>query len=177
MGQQETPGGTEEAKAATGAVNSPWPGRRSIGPPYLHLRRHHGWEIETYFKLLKSAGQQLEQWKQRTGAAVARRLLVASMACALAWRAASLPGPEGEQLRDVLVRLSGRLVKPAAGFTLPALLAGLEVLLVTVVAVEHYGVPTLRQCAEAAGLITSPATQINPNDQPDHQQHLHEDTG
>ncbi len=24
---------TEEAKTATGAVNSPWPGRRLIGPP------------------------------------------------------------------------------------------------------------------------------------------------
>ncbi len=49
MGQQEAPGKTEEAQTATGAVDSPWPVRRSIGPPYLHLRRHHGWQIEVAF--------------------------------------------------------------------------------------------------------------------------------
>ena len=61
MGQQETPGETEEAKTATGAVNSQWPERRSPGPPYLHLRRHHGWKIEQLFKDVKEvwgAGQQ-----------------------------------------------------------------------------------------------------------------------
>jgi len=25
-----------------------------IGPPYLHLRRHHAWQIELFFKELKS---------------------------------------------------------------------------------------------------------------------------
>ena len=49
MGEQEAPGEAEEAKTATGAVDSPWPGRRSIGPPHLHLRRHHGWDIESAF--------------------------------------------------------------------------------------------------------------------------------
>ncbi len=61
MGQQEAPGETEEAKTATGAVNSQWPERRSLGPPYLHLRRHHGWKIEQTFKDVKEvwgAGQQ-----------------------------------------------------------------------------------------------------------------------
>ena len=59
MGQQEAPGEAEEAKTATGAVNSPWLGRRSSGPPYLHLRRHHGWQIELLFKSWKSAGLEL----------------------------------------------------------------------------------------------------------------------
>ncbi len=61
MGQQEAPGETEEAKTATGAVNSQWSERRSLGPPYLHLRRHHGWKIEQTFKDVKEvwgAGQQ-----------------------------------------------------------------------------------------------------------------------
>ena len=53
MGQQEAPGEIEEAETATGAVNSPWPGRRSLGPPHLHLRRHHGWQIEDLFELAK----------------------------------------------------------------------------------------------------------------------------
>ena len=50
MGQQETPGETAEAKTATGAVNSQWPGSRSLGPHHLHLRRHHGWQIERVFQ-------------------------------------------------------------------------------------------------------------------------------
>jgi hypothetical protein len=61
MGEQEAPGKTEEAETATGAVDSPWPGRRSLGPPHLHLRRHHGWTIEETFKDVKEvwgAGQQ-----------------------------------------------------------------------------------------------------------------------
>jgi hypothetical protein len=61
VGQPETPGRTEEAKTATGAVNFPWPARRSIGLPHLHLRRHYGWFIENAFRDLKQivgAGQQ-----------------------------------------------------------------------------------------------------------------------
>jgi hypothetical protein len=54
MGQQEASGEIEEAKTATGAVDSPWPGRRSLGPPHLHLRRHHGWQIETTFQELRA---------------------------------------------------------------------------------------------------------------------------
>jgi SRSO17 transposase len=53
VGQQEAPGETEEAETATGAVNSQGPGRRSIGPPHLHLRRHHGWQIEQGYQQLK----------------------------------------------------------------------------------------------------------------------------
>ncbi len=44
------------------------------------------WSIESYFKLLKSAGMQVEAWQQETAAAIARRLLVASMACVTVWR-------------------------------------------------------------------------------------------
>ena len=44
------------------------------------------WRIESYFKLLKGAGQQLEHWQQGTAAALAKRLLVASMACVVVWR-------------------------------------------------------------------------------------------
>ena len=54
MGQQEAPDETDEAETATGAVDSPWPASRSIGPPHLHLRRHHGWQIETTFQEARS---------------------------------------------------------------------------------------------------------------------------
>src|SRR5205823_5030637 len=56
VGEQEASGETAEAKTAAGAVNSPWPARRSSGPPYLHLRRHHGWQIEQANKDVKEVG-------------------------------------------------------------------------------------------------------------------------
>jgi hypothetical protein len=81
------------------------------------------WRIESYHKLLKGAGQQVEQWQQETAAAPARRLLVAAMACAVVWRLARDDRPQAAAMRDVLVRLSGRQMrrgKAARGFTEPA---------------------------------------------------------
>ena len=53
------------------------------------------WSIESYFKLLKSAGMNVESWEQEEATAIARRLLVASMACVTVWRlrAARTPRP------------------------------------------------------------------------------------
>ena len=65
------------------------------------------WRIECYFKLLKSDGHHLEQWQQESGAAIARRLLVASAACVLVWQLQRDESPEGCRLRGLLVRLSG----------------------------------------------------------------------
>ena len=148
MGQQEAAGETEEAETATGAVDSPWPGRRSIGPPHLHLRRHHGWHIESFFKLLKGAGQQLESWQQETGEAIARRLLVACMACVAVWQLARAQGEQAETLRGLLVRLSGRQMKYGVAFTLPALLAGTWVLLSMLEVLEHHDLDDLRRLAQ-----------------------------
>src|SRR4029077_7336710 len=53
VGQQGSPGGTEEAKTAAGAVNSGRPGRRPAGPPHLPLRRHRDCAIEHAFRLGK----------------------------------------------------------------------------------------------------------------------------
>src|SRR5262249_18075211 len=69
------------------------------------------WRIESYFKLLKSAGQQVERWQQEGGAALARRLAVAAMACALVWRLERQQTAEAATLRGLLVRLSGRQMK------------------------------------------------------------------
>ena len=41
--------------------------------------------IESYHKLLKSAGMNAEGWQQEAGAAFLRRLCVASMACLTVW--------------------------------------------------------------------------------------------
>jgi len=102
------------------------------------------WRIESYFKLLKSAGQQLGSWQQETAGAIAKRLLVASMACVVVWRLARARGAEASAERAALVRLSGRQMGRGKGFTAPALLAGLWVLLAALAAVEEYGLERLQ---------------------------------
>jgi hypothetical protein len=113
------------------------------------------WRIESFFKLLKGAGQQVEAWQQECGEAIAKRLVVAAMACVVAWQAARAPGSAGEQLRGLLVRLSGRQMKHGVAFTLPALLAGLWVLLAMTEVLEHYDLAEIKRLA-ALVLPTSP---------------------
>jgi hypothetical protein len=101
------------------------------------------WKIETFFKLLKGAGQQVEHWQQDDGVALLKRLLVASMACVLAWRLGYSQAPQADEARRVVMSLSGRQVEKGKAFTLEGLLAGTWVLL-----------------AMAALLKERPATQV-----------------
>lgn len=87
------------------------------------------WRIEGYHKLLKSAGQNAEEWQQEGGGAFLKRLCVASLACLTVWHLQRDASVEAGQLRRLLVRLSGRLMKHKVESTAPALLAGLEKLL------------------------------------------------
>jgi hypothetical protein len=103
------------------------------------------WRIESLFKLLKSEGQQVEHWKHPHGEAIAKRLLVAAMACALVWRLQRQPSEEATTLRRLLVQLSGRQRKWGQEYTTPALLAGLWVLLAMLEALEHHSVEDLRR--------------------------------
>ena len=108
------------------------------------------WRIESFHKLLKGAGQQIECWQQESAAATARRLAVASMAAVVVWRLARDASPEAAQMREVLVKLSGRQMKrgrKARGFTEPALLAGLGVLVQALFLLELYSVEQLRVLA------------------------------
>lgn len=75
------------------------------------------WSIESYYKLMKSAGMQLESWQQTTGEGIARRILVASMACVCVWRIAHAKGPEANELRMILIRLSCHQMKWKKTFT------------------------------------------------------------
>lgn len=95
----------------------------------LALWYYWRWTIESYHKLLKSLGQEIEHWQQESGGAIARRLLVAAMACGVAWLLARAAGPEAAELKEVLVGLSGRQMKAGCSFTTPALVAGLHVFL------------------------------------------------
>ena len=79
--------------------------------------------IETFFKLLKSAGHNVEQWQQGTVDAVAKRLLVATMSCVVVWQLARSKEPTADEFRRFLIRLSGRQMKWGRAFTEPALLA------------------------------------------------------
>jgi hypothetical protein len=108
------------------------------------------WRVESYFKLLKSAGLELEQWRQETADAIAKRLLVASMACVIVWQLARSNSGEAEEVRQLLVRLSGRQMAWGKTFTAPAMLAGLWVLLAMFHALEVYDLPTLKKLAAYA---------------------------
>lgn len=96
------------------------------------------WKIESFFKLLKSAGQNLESWQQETGLAIAKRLLVVSMACVVVWEIAAAENEETRSLRTFLIKLSGRQMKWGVEFTNPALLAGLWVFLSMLEMMESY---------------------------------------
>jgi len=105
------------------------------------------WRIESFFKLLKSHGQQLERWQQESGPAIARRLLVAAMACVIVWQLQGDASPRALELKNVLVRLSGRQTKRKRPHTAPALLAGLWVLLSMLALLEHTSLYDLRRLA------------------------------
>jgi hypothetical protein len=122
------------------------------------------WEIESYHKLLKGAGQQVEGWLQETAATFSQRLLVAAMACVIVWRLARENSPQAAEMRDVLVRLSGRQMKRGKDrrcFTEPALLAGLGVLISMLDYLRDHDLADLRRLAEAVlpGLVR-PATRL-----------------
>jgi hypothetical protein len=120
----------------------------SVPASTLALWYYWRWRIESYFKLLKSAGMELEQWRQTTAAAIARRLLVASMACIVVWQLARDSRAQAEEARQLLVRLSGRQMGYGKRFTEPALLAGLWVLLAMLAALETYSLEQLANLAE-----------------------------
>jgi hypothetical protein len=144
-----------EVRSADGTVLAKWlllsnlPSE--ISTAMLALWYYWRWRIESYHKLLKSAGQQAECWLQDDAAALARRLTVAAMAAIVVWQLARDTRPEAATLRSVLVQLSGRLMKKGAGqpgFTEPALLAGLGVLLSMLHLLEHQSLEELRTLAQ-----------------------------
>ena len=117
------------------------------------------WRIESFFKLLKSAGQHVEQWQQETAEAIAKRLLVAAQACVLVWALARATTPAAAPTRTLLIRLSGRLMKRRQPYTAPALLAGLWVLLAMVSVLDEYSVADLRRLAAHAHPGWQPPTE------------------
>ena len=87
---------------------------------------YYRWKIESYFKLLKSSGFNMEKWQQKEPIALFRRLLVVSYACVLVWKIANDNSKNAKRIREFLIELSGRLMERGKEFTYPALLSGLE---------------------------------------------------
>jgi hypothetical protein len=109
------------------------------------------WRIESYHKLLKSAGQHVESWLQDDAHALAARLAVAAMASVVVWQLARDESAEANTLRQVLVRLSGRLMKKGTNrrnYTEPALLAGLGVLLSMLNLLEETSIAELKKLVQ-----------------------------
>jgi len=110
------------------------------------------WRIESFFKLLKSHGQELEHWLQESGEAITRRLLVAAMACVAVWHLERDDSPEAELAKTILMRLSGRSSKRNRPYTAPGLLAGYMALLAIMDLLENTDcdLRTLKRLAKAA---------------------------
>lgn len=99
---------------------------------------YYRWEIESFFKLLKTAGLEVESWKQQNGLAILKRLLLAAMALSLVYRLSQAEGEQAAASRKLLIKLSGRLMQHQVEYTVPALLSGLYVLLQVRYAMEQW---------------------------------------
>lgn len=121
---------------------------KSVKAKQIALWYYYRWEIESYFKLLKSAGQNLENWQQESPQALMKRLLVASMACVVVWQLGKAEGEDAKQARALLIRLSGRQMKWGVEFTDAALLAGLWSLLTMLEVLGDYEIAQLKQMAQ-----------------------------
>jgi len=105
------------------------------------------WRIESYFKLLKRAGQHAEAWQQETATAIAKRMLIGAQVCVIVWAIEQSADPRLKPLKQILVRLSGRLMKRGVEWTASALLAGMWNLLAIIDALEQYSLAEIDQLA------------------------------
>jgi Transposase DDE domain len=115
------------------------------------------WQIESFHKLLKSAGLEVEEWQQENASAIAKRLLIGCMASVTVWALQRAATPEAHECQRFLVRLSGRQMKRSRPVTAPALLAGLHLLLKMLDVLEEYTPAQLRDYASRAAPLLCPS--------------------
>lgn len=108
------------------------------------------WRIETFHKLLKSAGLQVEQRQQESASAISKRLVIACMACVVSWQLQRQKTPAAAQCQKLLMDLSGRQTKRKRRVTTSGLLAGLPVLLMLLGVLQRYTPDELRAIAKSA---------------------------
>jgi hypothetical protein len=128
-----------------------------VPPETVALWYYWRWSIESFHKLLKSAGLELEEWRQESASAIAKRLLVGAMACVTVWQLQRLNTPEARTCQQFLVRLSGRQTKRSRPITTPAMLVGLHLLLTILETLEHYTPTQLREFARQAAPLLRPS--------------------
>jgi hypothetical protein len=121
----------------------------TVSDAQIALWYYFRWQIESFFKLLKQAGHQLERWDWISGSAIFKRLLIATHACLLVWRLARERGEAARQTQDFLVRLSGRQMKPSRPVTMSALLEGVFMLFAMLETLEHYSPEQLGTFADS----------------------------
>ena len=115
-----------------------------VSPQTLATWYYYRWKIESYFKLLKTSGFNLEQCQQEEPSALFRRLLVVSYACVLVWKIANDNSVQAKKIRVFLVQLSGKLIEKKTEFTHPALLTGLWTYLQIMDVIELFSLEELR---------------------------------
>lgn len=94
----------------------------------IALWYYYRWNIESMHKLLKSSGWQLENWLQRNGERIFKKLLIAFGACVSVWALQRRDDEQSKAFQLLLMQLSGRQTKRRQPVTTSGLLAGLWVL-------------------------------------------------
>jgi hypothetical protein len=97
------------------------------------------WRIESFHKLLKSAGWQLESWLQTNGGRLFVKLLLAIGACVSIWALERRQDAESEAFKRLLMEVSGRQTKRHRSITTSGLLAGLWVIQCAVGPLARHG--------------------------------------
>jgi hypothetical protein len=123
---------------------------KDVAAEQVALWYYWRWRIESFHKLLKSSGLELEEWQQESAGAIAKRLLVACMACVTVWQLQRQTTAAAQECQELLVRLSGRQTKRSRPVTTPALLAGLSKLLAVLDVLQEYTPAELRRLAAIA---------------------------
>jgi hypothetical protein len=103
------------------------------------------WRIESFFKLMKKGGYELEHWQQNNALSILKRLLVVCMACVFSWRIALNDSEESKAFRDFLVRLSGKQLKRGKTYTHNAILSGLWIFFSMSSCIQSFGIQKIQQ--------------------------------
>ncbi len=106
------------------------------------------WRIESFHKLLKSAGWQLENWLQRDGARLMNKLMLVLAACVSIWRLERQHDADSNAFKQLLMQLSGRQTKRSRPVTTSALLAGLWALQCAIGPLARHGPEQLNSMLE-----------------------------
>ena len=111
---------------------------------------YYRWSIESYFKLLKTTGFNLERWQQVKPIALFKRLIVVAYAIILVFKLANSDDENAGKIREFLIKLSGKVMERGVEYTLPALLTGFWVFLRVMDVLDNFSKKELDKLKEQA---------------------------